>query len=78
METSGGDYAYRLLKLIAQTEPHKANMNDDYQMIQGYALSSKQFEDLAEWVNTKVNSTYIRLNDDYNQCSFNYNWVKKP
>jgi len=78
METSGGDYAYRLLKLIDQTEPHKANMNDDYQMIQGYALSSKQFEDLAEWVNTKVNSTYIRLNDDYNQCSFNYNWIKKP
>ena len=37
MESSSGDFAYRLLKLIDQTEPHKANIQDDYQMIQGYA-----------------------------------------
>ena len=77
METPSGDYAYRLLKLIEQTEPHKANMDDDYQMIQGYALSSKQFEDIAEWVNSKVSITYIKINNAYNQCSFNYNWIKK-
>lgn len=78
METSSGDYAYRLLKLIEQTEPHKANMDDDYQMIQGYALSSKQFEDIATWVNSKVNITYVKINNDFNQCSFNYDWIKKP
>ena len=78
METQSGDYAYRLLKLIEQTEPHKANMDDDYQMIQTYALSSKQFDEITEWVNTKVVNTYIKINTDYNQCEFKYDWIKIP
>ena len=78
METQSGDYAYRLLKLIEQTEPHKANMDDDYQMIQTYALSSKQFDEITEWVNTKVVNTHIKINTDYNQCEFKYDWIKIP
>ena len=77
MESSSGDFAYRLLKLIDQTEPHKANILDDYQMIQGYALSSKQYDEIALWVNERVNSTFIKINDDFNKCKFNYNWIKK-
>ena len=77
MESSSGDFAYRLLKLIDQTEPHKANIQDDYQMIQGYALSSKQYDEIALWVNERVNSTFIKINDDFNKCKFNYNWIKK-
>ena len=78
MENSTGDFAYRLLKLIDQTEPHKANIQDDYQMIQGYALSSKQYDEIALWVNERVNTTFIKINDEFNKCEFNYNWVKKP
>jgi peptidyl-prolyl cis-trans isomerase SurA len=78
MENSTGDFAYRLLKLIDQTEPHKANIQDDYQMIQGYALSSKQYDQIAIWVNERVNTTFIKINDDFNHCLFNYDWVKKP
>ena len=77
MESSSGDFAYRLLKLIDQTEPHKANIQDDYQMIQGYALSSKKYDEIALWVNERVNSTFIKINDDFNKCKFNYNWIKK-
>ncbi len=78
METPGGDYAYRLLMLQQQTLPHKANLKDDYQMIQNYTLSAKQFESITEWVNKKVNSTYIRIDNNYNQCQFTYNWISQP
>ena len=74
METINGDHAYRLLNLQLQTEPHKANLKDDYQMIQTYALSAKQIEIVSEWVNKKVNTTYIKIDDDYSNCQFNYNW----
>ncbi len=78
METLNGDYAYRLLNLQLQTETHKANLKDDYQMIQTYALSAKQIEVIAEWVNKKVNNTYIKIDDDYSNCHFNYNWISHP
>jgi len=78
METFNGDHAYRLLNLQIQTEPHKANLKDDYQMIQNYALSAKQIEVISEWVNNKVSSTFIKIDDEYINCHFNYNWTSHP
>ena len=40
-ETMNGN-AYRIVKLMKRTEPHKANLSDDYQMIQNFALSKKK------------------------------------
>ena len=78
METLSGDHAYRLLNLQLQTEPHKANLKDDYQMIQSYALSSKQLDVVAEWVNKKILTTHIKIDDDYLNCQFSYNWLNQP
>ena len=78
METQSGDHAYRLLKLQLQTEPHKANLKDDYQMIQSYALSAKQIDVISEWVNKKISTTHIKIDDDYLNCQFNYNWNSQP
>ncbi len=78
METLSGDHAYRLLNLQLQTEPHKANLKDDYQMIQSYALSAKQIDVISEWVNKKISTTHIKIDDDYLNCQFNYNWKSQP
>ena len=78
METPGGDFAYRLLFLLKQTKPHKANLNDDYQMIHNYALSAKKQQETIEWVNKKVKSTFIKIDDTYKNCLFNYQWILQP
>ena len=32
---------------------------------------------LKEWVQNKIKSTYIRINDNYKNCNFEYKgWVK--
>ena len=47
-------------------------------MIQTYALSAKQIEVIAEKKKKKVNNTYIKIDDDYSNCHFNYNWISHP
>ena len=75
-ETMNGN-AYRIVKLMKRTEPHKANLTDDYQMIQNYALSKKKAEKTETWVNRKLNDIYIRIDADYQGCEFIYNWLQK-
>ena len=75
-ETMNGN-AYRIVKLMKRTEPHKANLIDDYQMIQNFALSKKKAKETESWVNRKLNDIYIRIDTDYQQCDFTYNWIQK-
>ena len=73
-QTEEGKEAFHLVKLIARTEPHRANLEDDYNSIQEWALENKKQERLEEWVNNNVENAYIMLIDDYKGCEFNYDW----
>jgi len=73
-QTEEGKEAFHLVKLIARTEPHRANLEDDYNSIQEWALENKKQERLEEWVNDNVENAYIMLIDDYKGCEFNYDW----
>ena len=55
-------------------EPHKANIKDDYNLIQGWALNAKQQEAIGKWVADKAAKAYIRLDENYADCDFYYNW----
>lgn len=73
-QTSEGQEAYRLIKLKSRTEPHRANLVDDYSMITDWALSQKKEQKIIEWVNKNVDNAYIMIIDDYKTCDFDYNW----
>jgi peptidyl-prolyl cis-trans isomerase SurA len=73
-ETYDGQ-SYKLVKLLAKTDPHRANLKDDYQLIQQFALQNKQNDMLLEWVNNKLNDIYIRVDDEYKTCDFRFEWV---
>jgi peptidyl-prolyl cis-trans isomerase SurA len=73
-QTEEGKEAFHLVKLIARTEPHRANLEDDYNSIQEWALENKKQERLEEWVNNNVENAYIMLIDDYKGCEFDYDW----
>jgi peptidyl-prolyl cis-trans isomerase SurA len=72
--TEDGKDAFRLIKLNARTEPHRANLTDDYSMITDMALAFKKQDKLREWVNSHVENAYIMIIDDYKDCDFDYNW----
>jgi peptidyl-prolyl cis-trans isomerase SurA len=73
-QTEDGKEAFRLVKLQARTEPHRANLNDDYSYLQELALQQKKQQKLLDWVNKNVDNAYIMVIDDYKNCGFNYNF----
>jgi peptidyl-prolyl cis-trans isomerase SurA len=73
-QTEEGKEAYRLIKLKSRTEPHRANLIDDYSMITDWALQQKKEQKIIEWVNKNVDNAYIMVIDDYKTCDFDYNW----
>ncbi len=76
METEDGKQAYRLLYLKKRTLPHRANMREDYDKIQSWALEQKKAEAFQEWIAKKAAKTYIRINDKFRQCDFEFGWFE--
>lgn len=67
--------AYRLLKLNTQTDPHKANLKDDYQLVQNFALQNKKAKAIQEWTDSKIKDVFIKIDDDYAAGNFQYKWL---
>ncbi|MES2394966.1 MAG: peptidylprolyl isomerase [Bacteroidota bacterium] len=75
MTSRDGKQAYRIVYLKTRTSPHRANLADDYQKIQAVALSKKQQEAIQTWIKKKSVNTFVRINDDYKNCTFNNKWI---
>ncbi|TXC81371.1 peptidylprolyl isomerase [Luteibaculum oceani] len=72
----GGKDGYRIVKLVSQTEPHRANLHDDYQVLQEAASAELKAQALENYIDRKLKTTYVRVNDEFKSCKFNYNWFK--
>ena len=72
-----GTPSYNIFLLKSRTEPHVANMKDDYQKIQNAALAEKQNRIIAEWIEEKASRTYIMMDPAYQDCQFNNKWVQQ-
>jgi len=75
-KTDRGKQEYRLYYLKLRTNPHKANLNDDYAKLQQMALENKQMEATNNWITTKAESSYINILDEYRNCPFKRKWIK--
>lgn len=68
---------YTLVKLIDKVESHKANLQNDYQYLSDLYLQKKRENKLEDWINNKQQQTYIRIDDTYANCNFEFtNWRK--
>jgi peptidyl-prolyl cis-trans isomerase SurA len=63
-ETRTGEKQFRIVKLLRRTEPHQANLEDDYSKIRNAALDSKKGLFIMEWINSKIPSNYIEVKLD--------------
>jgi peptidyl-prolyl cis-trans isomerase SurA len=66
-----GKTCYKMIKLINRTEPHRANLREDYLLLQNMALNKKKQEVLSEWYETKKKTTYIHVDDSFLDCYIN-------
>lgn len=75
MKTEDQKDAYRILKLLEKTKPHRANMKEDYSRLQNWAMQQKQIETIDDWINEKIKDTYIRIIASYQGCKFDHDWA---
>ena len=67
----------RIVRLMKRTAPHRANLTQDYTLIQSAAENEKKREVINDWVTEKIASTYIRINEPFQDCTFANPWMKR-
>lgn len=72
-----GSKAYRLLQLLVRTKPHKANLKEDYRLIQQAAEGKLRAEAIDAWVRERLEGTYVRLAPEFDICTFTHDWKRK-
>jgi len=73
----GGGQFYKIVTVNNRFEEHQADFSKDYIKIKELALRDKQIKEIAKWTEEKIKETYIKINDEYKDCEFANNWIKK-
>ena len=74
MTTNENKDAFRLVLVKRKLDAHKANLKDDYNLIQGWALNRKKQQAIVKWVADKAGKAFIRIDDNFADCDFYYDW----
>ncbi len=72
-----GETAFRVVQLQSRTAPHRANLTQDYAKIRKAAIEAKQNEYIADWIKEKLQSTYIDIDELFDECPNLDYWRKK-
>lgn len=66
-----------IVKLKTRIKAHKASMAEDFQVLKGVVLNKKKEEKIKQWIVDKQRSTYVRINENWRDCEFQYpGWIK--
>lgn len=76
MRSRDGKEAFRLVLLVDRTQPHRANLKEDYSRLQMMATMQRKQEVVEEWVAEKIRETAVKISADLVPCSFHYDWVR--
>lgn len=57
-------------------DAHQLELSTDYERIKEMALNKKKNEVVEKWVNAKIPSIFISLDNKYKDCKFHSNWLK--
>jgi len=66
-----------IIKISDRNEGHRANINNDYQVVKSLAENAKQQKLVDSWLQEKINKTYVRIDPGWQKCEFKYSgWIK--
>src|SRR6056297_885411 len=73
-----GKPIFKIIKIAKKIDAHKANLKDDYEMIEEIAMMEKQQHKFEEWLEESKKKTYIHIDDSFINCKFLQNgWIKQ-
>lgn len=74
-EDPGKGPYFVVFRVDGRSAAHKANLRDDYLMFKSMAEGEMQQASLEKWITKKLKDTYVRLSDDYSNCTFTFPWT---
>ncbi|MDR1865398.1 MAG: peptidylprolyl isomerase [Bacteroidales bacterium] len=70
-------HVYKIVKLKALSDPHRANLKDDYYYLQNITRNHKTNTVINRWVGEKIETSYIFIDNRFKRCPLNNNlWLK--
>ena len=77
MTNSRGKTVCAIVRLKARNEGHRATITEDFQLMSHIVLEKEQAKVLKKWVQDKIKNTYVRIDDRYKDCDFEYEgWIR--
>lgn len=74
--TNDGKQAFKIVTVRDRIEPHRANLQQDYDFIQRLALQEKNQRAIKRWVERRLQSTYVHIHENYADCDFEIKWLQ--
>ncbi len=76
-EKSGRDVV-AIVKLKTRIEGHKATLSDDFEELKEMYETSAKSKIITDWVENKIKSTYVYIEDGWRDCKFQHEgWLKR-
>lgn len=76
IDEARGKETYRIVMLKKRHEPHKANMQQDYAMLQRIMENMKQRDMIANWIKKHQKEIYINIAPEWQDTKFDYpGWI---
>ena len=74
---SNGRTVCAIVKLKSRVDGHKATITEDFQVMKNVVQNKRSEEKLDKWVENKIKTIYVRVNDRYKDCHFEHQgWIK--
>ncbi len=72
-----GNPVFRIVRLDDEIPAHRANLKDDYQNLYNAAMMNERSKKYDEWIKKKIETTYIRISEEFRSCEFlDKGWLK--
>ena len=72
MQLDNGKIVCAVVKLKNRINAHKATVNDDYELLYQAVYAERCQNAIDKWIREKQRTTYVRINDGWNDCEFVY------
>ena len=75
IDQSSNKEVVAIVKLKNRIAGHKANLSEDYQMIRSMYENSAKAQVIEDWIKKKQKETYVRIEEGWRNCEFQYDWL---
>ena len=72
IDTKTGKEICAIVRLKTRIDGHKATPTEDFQVVTDVLIAKMKEEKLEAWIKEKQKTTYVRINENWRSCEFQY------